>query len=210
MRHRRRVVVSVVVGLLVIAPMALVLRQGTSGSGETTATSAAASGAITAPSPAAASPLESVDWNEVEHPLDCDGFGHVVVDVAYATPGGDEVALVLVRCDGNGSPPSELSVYDARSASDEPHRAATLVDGREDLHASAIVVTDDQLELTVSGYLDPTLPRSSPDVSATLRWGWDGAGYRLHSEVPVHLAACGGRWDEPVMSKAVDCGASPP
>ena len=142
--------------------------------------------------------LTSVDWPSVSFPVaaHCRHFQPPVIvsQVAYAAPApGVDVAILLVRCNaGAGAPPVVLYVYDRALPGDRAHLAATLVDDRDNWQAGAFNAQGATVSIPVAGFSSNSVPNCCPDVQTTLSWTWDGAGYRLTSDVPRHVTGVPG------------------
>jgi hypothetical protein len=137
--------------------------------------------------------LRAVKWSAVAYPMDCGASGTVEVrDVQYATPASPvEVAVVEVSCQVvAATPPSALFVYQLGAPGAQPRLVQALVNYTDGwlfygFRSSAGLVT-----ASVAGYSTVNVGRSTPDVSATLKWLWQGAGYRVVTSIPPHARFC--------------------
>jgi hypothetical protein len=137
--------------------------------------------------------LRAVQWSTVPYPMDCGANGTVHVrDVQYATPASQvEVAVVEVSCQVvAATPPTALFVFEPAAQGEQPRLVQALVNYADGwlfyvFRTSASVVT-----AAVAGYSTVDVGRSTPDVSATLKWVWQGAGYRLVTSDPSHARFC--------------------
>ncbi len=137
--------------------------------------------------------LRSVNWSDVQYPMDCGANGTADVrSVEYATPAPDvEVAVVEVSCQLVATtPPSALFVYEPAAPGAQPRLIQALVNYTDGwlfyvFRSSASVVA-----ASVAGYSTVDVVRSTPDISATLKWVWQGSSYRLVSSVPSHARYC--------------------
>jgi hypothetical protein len=127
------------------------------------------------PSPArpAAAPPAAPDWKLIRYPLDCDGFGVVLMDSQDGldfTGDGRPEAVRLVRCNaGAGSPPSVLYAFTAQRDG-TPRLLQTLLRPSEDLLVNAFYTEDGQIYGPADGCSSDDVPRCCPDVQKQLTW----------------------------------------
>jgi hypothetical protein len=137
--------------------------------------------------------LRTVNWSGVTYPMDCGASGTVNVrDVEYATPANDvEVAVVEVSCHVVATaPPSALFVYEPTARGSQPRLLQALVNYTDGWLFYVFRTSVGVVTAAVAGYSTVDVGSATPDVSATLKWMWQGSGYRLVSSVPSHARFC--------------------
>jgi hypothetical protein len=184
----------VALGLIgVIAATTSCSRGGTGAASPTTVLRRVSPTAPAAPGAGDSALLRTVRWSGVAYPMDCGASGTVDVrDVEYATPANDvEVAVVEVSCHVVATtPPSALFVYETTAKSAQPRLLQALVNYTDGWLFYVFRTIVDVVTAAVAGYSNVDVGTSTPDVSATLKWIWQGGSYRLVSSVPSHARFC--------------------
>jgi hypothetical protein len=165
----------VALGLIgVIAATTSCSRGGTGAASPTTVLRRVSPTAPSAPGAGDSALLRTVRWSGVAYPMDCGASGTVDVrDVEYAT-----------------TPPSALFVYETTAKSAQPRLLQALVNYTDGWLFYVFRTSVDVVTAAVAGYSNVDVGTSTPDVSATLKWIWQGGSYRLVSSVPSHARFC--------------------
>jgi len=140
------------------------------------ATAAQAAGPTGRPAAAAAPP----DPTGVDFPLQCGPLPILVQSRATGDLDGDgrPETVASVRCDaGSGTPPNGVYVLIRAADSEQPRVVATLVDPKDRLNVTDLIVRDGAVTATLLGYSSLDVPRCCPDVDERAKWQWKNGAF---------------------------------
>ncbi|MFI9204508.1 hypothetical protein [Streptomyces sp. NPDC053048] len=137
---------------------------------------------------ATASPTWAPDARAARYPVDCGRASAEVVrqDPADLDGDGRPETAAVVRCpSGAGTPPGGLYVLTPPPApGGTPRIVATLVDPRQGMSVTDLIVTEGTVSATLLGYSTARVPRCCPDRLRAVKWHWRNGKFVL-TALPV-------------------------
>lgn len=138
--------------------------------------------------------LTRVDWDAIDHPVDCAGVGTRGSLLVVAEPAEDEaLAVVGVSCRaGAGTPPWAVFTFDNPTVNGPRLRQVLLELEENWSFVPSDARTDGSLlVIEAYGYSGHDVPRCCPDVHGALTWEWVDGRFERVGVWPesVHLTA---------------------